>query len=210
LCDIRTVSRILDGGIQREFCKRGIQYTRNYGAEFGVSIEYAFGTTDRAEVDKYCEANDIATQWNDNASLTTRFRRSSHAVHPETGEDLWFNYATFYSRVTLEPRMRRLLRGVSDSSLAFSAAYGDGEPVPESVFDACREAYETAIYRFEWRQGDLLLLDNMLCAHGRDSFEGARETYVVMADEVVRPQPMSAGTRLVTEPMPGEVEEIRA
>ena len=191
LCDIRQVSRLLDANLQAEFTARGIAYTRNYGSAFGVSVEYAFGTTDRAAIQAYCAARSIACKWRDDGSLQTTFRRAAHALHPETGETLWFNYATFYSRSALEPRLRRLLSGVPESQRPFSAAWGDGEPIADAVFDACRAAYEAATYRFDWRRGDFLLLDNMLSGHGRDGFQGARQTYCVMAGEVLRPQPMS-------------------
>lgn len=196
LCDIRQVTRALDPAIQDEFARRGITYTRNYGGEFGVSLDYAFGTTDRAAIEAYCRARAIDCEWLGPQTLRTRFTRPAHALHPQTGERLWFNYATFYSRSALEPRLRRLLRGVAEDRRPFSAAYGDGEPVPDAVFDHCRDAYEAATYRFDWRQGDLLVLDNMLSGHGRDPFTGERQTALVMAGEVRRHHPGALGTVL--------------
>ena len=194
LCDMRQVTRELDPSIQASFAQRGIAYTRNYGGEFGVSIEYAFGTTDRAVIETYCATRGIVCEWLGPDALRTRFSRASHALHPETGETLWFNYATFYSRSALEPRLRRLLCAVPDERRAFSAAWADGEPIPDEVFDACRDALAVATYRFDWCRGDFLLLDNMLSGHGRDGFKGERLTYTVMAGEVVRPDAMSIPT----------------
>jgi hypothetical protein len=34
--------------------------------------------------------------------------------------------------------------------------------------------------RFTWRQGDVVLLDNMLAAHARDPYEGPRKIVVAM------------------------------
>jgi alpha-ketoglutarate-dependent taurine dioxygenase len=34
--------------------------------------------------------------------------------------------------------------------------------------------------RFTWEAGDVLLLDNMLAAHGRAAFSGQREVLVAM------------------------------
>ena len=196
LVDMRQVTRELDADIQAQFAERGITYTRNYGGEFGVSLEYAFGTTDPAVIEAYCAARGIACEWLGPESLRTRFRRAAHALHPETGERLWFNYATFYSRSALEPRLRRLLRGVPEEKRAFSAAWGDGEPIADDVFDQCRAALDAATHRFAWQRGDFLLLDNMLSGHGRDPFQGERLTYTVMAGEVVRPEPMALATVL--------------
>jgi len=35
---------------------------------------------------------------------------------------------------------------------------------------------------FPWRQGDILMLDNMLVAHARNPFEGARKIVVAMGE----------------------------
>jgi hypothetical protein len=196
LVDMRRVTRELDAGIQAQFAQRGIEYTRNYGGDFGVTLEYAFGAMHQAGIEAYCAARGIACEWLAPQALRTRFRRAAHALHPETGEKLWFNYATFYSRAALDPRLRRMLRGVPEARRAFSAAWADGEPIADEVFDACRAALDAATYRFEWKRGDFLLLDNMLSGHGRDPFSGERLTYTVMAGEVVRPGPMAIATVL--------------
>ncbi|MNG41197.1 Taurine catabolism dioxygenase TauD, TfdA family [compost metagenome] len=40
--------------------------------------------------------------------------------------------------------------------------------------------------RFDWRKGDVILLDNMLAAHARDPFEGPRKIVVAMGEMVER------------------------
>jgi alpha-ketoglutarate-dependent taurine dioxygenase len=45
-----------------------------------------------------------------------------------------------------------------------------------------REAYRAETVRFEWKAGDLLMLDNMLTSHGRDPFDPPRRIVVGMAD----------------------------
>ncbi len=42
------------------------------------------------------------------------------------------------------------------------------------------QAYEDCAVRFDWRQGDVIMLDNMLAAHARDPFEGPRKIVVAM------------------------------
>jgi len=40
--------------------------------------------------------------------------------------------------------------------------------------------YEKVTVRFTWRQGDMIMLDNMLTSHARDTFEGPRHIVVAM------------------------------
>jgi hypothetical protein len=66
--------------------------------------------------------------------------------------------------------------------------YGDGAPIEPSVIDALHEAYRNATVSFPWEKGDLLMLDNMLVAHGRAPYTGAREILVGMAEPVSEDQ----------------------
>ena len=44
------------------------------------------------------------------------------------------------------------------------------------------EVYKTHTKREPWQAGDLMLLDNVRTAHGREAFEGSRQVLVALAD----------------------------
>ena len=44
------------------------------------------------------------------------------------------------------------------------------------------KVYEANAARERWQSGDLMLVDNLRTAHGRERFEGPREVLVAMAD----------------------------
>jgi alpha-ketoglutarate-dependent taurine dioxygenase len=48
--------------------------------------------------------------------------------------------------------------------------------------DEIRGAYDSETVKFDWQRGDLLLVDNMLVAHGREPFTGNRKVLVAMAE----------------------------
>ena len=46
------------------------------------------------------------------------------------------------------------------------------------------EVYEKNAVRFQWQQGDLVSLANMLTAHARDPYVGPRQIVVALGDMV--------------------------
>jgi hypothetical protein len=49
------------------------------------------------------------------------------------------------------------------------------------VLDRLRAAYEAELVALPWHEGDVMMLDNMLAAHGRSPYSGARKILVGMA-----------------------------
>ncbi len=62
--------------------------------------------------------------------------------------------------------------------------FGDGSEIEDAVMDHVGEVYERNAVRFQWREGDMVTLDNMLAAHARDSFVGPRKIVVALGDLV--------------------------
>ncbi|MBC3192717.1 TauD/TfdA family dioxygenase [Pseudonocardia sp. C8] len=164
--------------------------TRAYSDEIGAPWEQAFGTTDRSEVESYCRANAIATEWLDDGGLRTRQHRHGVLVHPGTGERVWFNQIAFLSEYAMDPEVREFLLELhGPDGLPFSTRFGDGAPVPEHVVDEINAAHDRHAVREPWQDGDLLVVDNLRVAHGRDPYTGDRQVVVAMTDGVAVPAP---------------------
>src|SRR3954447_9454039 len=183
IADVRQVYRLLAPELRRPFEEKGYLYVRNFGTGLGLAWQDAFQTDDRAQAEAYCRENRIEFEWLGGERLRTRQVRRASALHPRTGEPVWFNHATFFHASTLEPKTRDvLLAALPEAELPNQTFYGDGSPIPPEVTDALRDAYARATVRVPWERGDLLLLDNMLAAHARDPFRGARRVLTAMAD----------------------------
>lgn len=183
IADCRKVLGNLDPALRREFASRGVTYLRNFREGMGLPWQETFQTTDTEVVREYCADAGIEIDLFEGDRLRTRQVRHAVARHPVTGEEVWFNQAHLFHVSSLEPDVSRtLLRAYAEEDLPRNSYYGDGEPIPETVVSELIEAYRQAEVRFPWQRGDVLMLDNMLAAHARSSYEGDRLIAVTFAD----------------------------
>jgi alpha-ketoglutarate-dependent taurine dioxygenase len=182
IADSRRVLARIDPAVRERFRAKGYMYVRNFGDGMGLSWQEAFRTSEPADVEAYGRENDIQLEWKDGGRLRTRQVRHAVARHPKTGEEAWFNHATFFHVTTLVPQVRdSVLAEFSAEDLPNNTCYGDGSPIEPEVMDHLREVYAQETISFPWQQGDVLLLDNMLMSHGRAHFTGPRKILVGMA-----------------------------
>lgn len=183
IADCRQVYAAIDPDVRERFARVGWMYVRNFSERLGLSWQKVFQTDDPAAVEAYCREHDIETQWLEHGRLRTRARRPAILRHPHTGEWLWFNHAAFFHITTLPALIREpLLAEFSAEELPANSFYGDGLPIEPEVVAHVRRAYEQATVEFPWQRGDVLLLDNMLVAHGRRPYSGARRILVSMSE----------------------------
>lgn len=183
--DSAAVLQALPADLVARFERDGWMLTRSYNDEIGATVEESFGTEDRATVEAYCRANGIEFAWQPDGGLRTRQRRSAIVRHPVTGERCWFNQVAFLNEWTLAPEVREFLVDVyEEEGLPFNTRYGNGDPIGLDVVDLLNEVYEAHTLAEPWRAGDLLLVDNVRCAHSREAYSGAREVVVAMVDAV--------------------------
>lgn len=183
IADCRQVCASLDPKIKERFIEKQVMYVRNYGDGFGLNWQEVFQTTDKSVVEEHCRRTKVKYEWKDNQRLRTYAVRPALSKHPRTGELVWFNHATFFHVSTLAPEVRAaLLFEFSETELPTNTYYGDGTPIELSVLDELRQCYRDATVKFKWQEGDLLMLDNMLIAHGREPYVGQRKILVAMAE----------------------------
>ena len=187
IADCRKVYELLDPEIRGRFIEKQVMYARNYGSKIDLSWQTAFQTTDRAEVEEYCRNAPIDFEWLDGDRLRTRQVRESVATHPKTREVVWFNQAHLFHMSNLDDDIRESLEATFDAQeLPRNAYYGDGSAIENWELDLVREAFAKATVLFRWQAGDVLVLDNMLVAHGRTPYTGDRKILVAMADPLSR------------------------
>lgn len=187
LMDTRRVYKKIPEDIRSEFERKGWMFVRNFNTGFGLPWQTVFQTTEHAVVEEYCRSANIEWEWLDGDQLRTRQVRPATVQHPATGERVWFNHATFFHVTTLKPSLVEVLRSsFAEGQMPNNTFFGDGSAIPDEAVEKLRQAYLSERVSFPWEKGDLIVLDNVLTAHGRDTYSGPRKILFAMAEPVER------------------------
>ncbi|GAA3000945.1 TauD/TfdA family dioxygenase [Actinokineospora diospyrosa] len=183
LASIREVYERIDPDVRAEFERRRWMVVRNYGEDVGLRWWTAFGTEDRAEVERQCAAGGITPEWVGPDGLRTRAVRDAVHKHPVTGLPVWFNHIVIFHESSLSAELREVIADIyGPDGFPNNSYYGDGSVIPDDVVDHLRQCYRAASTRFDYQRDDLLVVDNMAAAHGREPFTGPRKIAVAMAE----------------------------
>ncbi len=185
IVDCHQVYQLLAPKLRSQLEDKQLMYVRNYIEGLDVSWQDFFHTTDKTVVEQSCRESGIDYQWLPNNGLRTHKVRPAISHHPKTGKPIFFNQVQLHHISCLEPNVRTsLLSSLGSENLPRNVYYGDGSPIEDSVMAEIGAAYQQAQVSFPWQQGDILMLDNMLVAHGRNPYQGDRKIVVAMGEMV--------------------------
>ncbi|MBO0797275.1 MAG: TauD/TfdA family dioxygenase [Blastocatellia bacterium] len=185
IVDCRKVYQRLDPRIVENFRRKKLRYVRNFHKGLDVSWQTFYGTDDRSKVERYLQAHSTEFEWTSKGGLRTYQVSPGVVRHPKTGEMCFFNQVQLHHVFFLDPALRRSVESLFElEEYPRNVYYGDGSPIEDSVMEEIQRVYWDTAVSFPWREGDVLMNDNMLVAHARNPYQGERKIVVAMAEMV--------------------------
>lgn len=181
IADSRRIMSSIAPEIVEKFERLGVGYRRNlFGRKSAFnSWAKAYETEDRAAVERHCREWDTQYEWLDDDGLQTTEIRAATRFHPITEEKIWFNQAHLW-HVSNSPFLEEEDFAAA-SDLPMNCVFGDGTTIDVTMLKNIRQVMNEEKKLVSWEKGDLLLLDNVLVAHGRMPFSGNRKIVVTMS-----------------------------
>lgn len=174
--------RSLDTEVRAAFAD-GIRYVQNLhdGFGFGKSWQDTFETDDRKAVEAYLRDSRAEWEWGPDGLRVVQLRPAT-VRHPVTGAEVWFNQADQWHPAGLGDETSAELHEIlAPDEFPQYVTFADGTPIPDAhIEQILARGLESAV-DVDWADGDVLLIDNVLVAHGRRPFEGGRRVLVAMS-----------------------------
>lgn len=172
LGDSRRILARIDASVVDEFRSRGVCYLRNLSPDIGTGYSWqeAFETDEPERVERICRARGADFSWLPDGSLRLKQTGPATTIHPLTCEEVWFNQAAgFYNDMKEYGQPARL-----------DCTFGDGGEIPRETIGHIRAALDRESIPHHWVEGDIVVVDNRLAAHGRKPFSGDRRIVLAM------------------------------
>ncbi len=193
VADVRGLLEAIPESLRSKVEALGIMTVRNFAPpsnELDLSVAHmdlrgwniAFESDDPSVVEEVCKAKGLAVTWNEDRSLTVVNQTPATVVHPHTGQRLYrANLHSYTSTAANEGMDAGLLQRVRASQKRPSGTFlGSGEALSGDEVASFERYLDAHTRAWPWRNGDVMILDNLEMWHGRNPYEGSREVQVAM------------------------------
>jgi len=195
--DMRAVTAAIPPEFFNAVDTRGVLYCRNFRDQSDErhpildaihrTWQDTFLTDDKATAEAGCARMGFEYRWNDDGSLSTEFRTAGVIEHPATGERVWFNQIPAQTMQTMierrfGPEITALIQEYypPGRTRPTDTLFGDGGAIDSADIDAVFDTLDAVTVAFAWKPGDVMVLDNVLTAHGRNPYTGDRDVQVAL------------------------------
>lgn len=194
VADFRELSRRVPRPLWDEVAGRGVTYLRNFRvpgdadpvvAAIHKTWPVTFGSDDPAVAEEQCRSVGLEPIWEADGSLSTRYTARGLIEHPRTGETVWFNHIASQMMTPASRAFGPLWSQIEERyppgrPRPYHMTFGDGTPIDPDAVEELETIYDAIVQSVRYRDGDLLLVDNVMTGHGRHPYEGERDVQVAL------------------------------
>lgn len=180
IADSRAIYLDIPAEIRRLFEQKQLLYVRNYRPGLDIPWQKVFNTTEKLVVEQMCRKFGLQYEWRGEELKTWQVVQST-TRHPLTQEQVWFNQAHLFHLSNLPLEYREMLLSMfREDELPRNVLFADGTPIEEAMLTEIKAVMAKHKQKFCWQAGEIMLLDNLLFAHGREPYAGQRKIAVAM------------------------------
>jgi hypothetical protein len=173
-----------------EIRTRGLQYHRNLAARpNAISFMHrpwpeVFDVDSKEAAENACDAIGLQYAWRDDGSLDVVHNASGFVEHPLLLRQVWFNQllAQHANARVIGALYAMLLKRKTSKAMPHTVTFGDGSEIPFEFLSELYDIQEKNMLTHRWEAGDIVLIDNLTCAHGRKPYAGDRKMLVSMGN----------------------------
>jgi thioester reductase-like protein/alpha-ketoglutarate-dependent taurine dioxygenase len=153
----------------------------------GRSWQATYQARSKVEVEGALAPLGVTCDWEEENTLLTKRSKSFSCSHPVTGMQLWSNHLVIFHPASLPPEVRAQFQRndqeleQASTQLAKDCTFDNGDVISDKLVLEISALTANRAQAFVWEEGDLLLLDNLMTAHGRRPFTGPRQILVTLS-----------------------------
>lgn len=188
--DARKIYNDIKPDVKERFERHGLKYISRYYHK-NKAIDFinklqpghktwmkSFEAKSKEEVEEKCRKQEFDFKWLANDWLQIERTRPASLAHPHTHEKVWFNQAHTFD---FNPKFLGWWRYIGSKifysipdTLVNEVRFADGTKIPREDMYHILDTLDRNTIKFQWKHGDLLVIDNILGMHGRAPFTGKR------------------------------------
>jgi len=184
IADARKIYNKMPAEIITKFATLKLKYIMNMhsGEGFGKSWSEVFEINSKNQLEKQLNDLNIKFKWKNNGLLQIEEIVNPIITHPKTGEKIFFSQADQWHPSNLGEDVVSILKEIMPKEDFYhNCCYGDNSEISIEDLNVIRNVVNSEKVSFKWQKGDLLILDNLISMHGRNSFSGERRILVAMS-----------------------------
>jgi hypothetical protein len=183
LSDGRKVLQKLPAEMLSRFRDKGLVYRRRFIRGLDASWQQFFKVQSLQELHDKIGPSGHEIDAPSESDVTVSFRTQAVLELRERGTEAWFNQILLHHPDALPEEVETLLcKHFSRDKFPRTVFFGDGNAIPADWVKTVDKVLNECAIRIQTQANDVLLVNNLLMAHGRLPYSGNRQIRVALGD----------------------------